>query len=152
MKSFKSSSPQSNRSTTSSAPSRLSWRASLFIISERAVDTLLAQKLIVALYRLHPCRGKRFGAQHAHLKPTRFLPKKNWSFFNWFRHAFTSLSVQGNNIPIEKATKWYHIPPPISSRRENIYPTVADPGVFPLGNWRWLGGLPPFHARLSVHK
>ena len=131
MKSFRSSSPQSNRSTTSSAPSRLSWIASLFIISERAVDTLFAQKLIVTLYRLHPCRGKRFGAQHAHLKPTRFLPKKDWSFFYWFRHFLPRFPFKGKTFPLKKLSNDI-----TSHRRFQVgiktysYPAVANSQAF----------------------
>ena len=87
MKSFRSSSPQSNRSTTSSAPRRRSCNAPMFTMSERAVDALLAQELIVALYSLDSRRRKRFGMHHTHLKLTCFLSKKNRCLFYWFRHS-----------------------------------------------------------------
>lgn len=87
MKSFRSSSPQSNRSTTSSAPRRRSCNAPMFTMSERAVDALLAQELIVALNSLDSRRRKRFGMHHTHLKLTCFLSKKNRCLFYWFRHS-----------------------------------------------------------------
>ena len=87
MKSLRSSSPQSNCVTTSSAPSRRSWVFSKSIGSEGAIDTFLAHEFIVTHDSCHALLRKRLGMQHTHLKLPCFLPKENGRFFYWFCHV-----------------------------------------------------------------
>ena len=121
MKSLRSSSPQSNCVTTSSAPSRRSWVFSKSIGSEGAIDAFLAHEFIVTHDSCHALLRKRLGMQHTHLKLPCFLPKENGRFFYWFCHVPPRFRSRVQH-PLQKTRVSYQKSAPKVKRSRELTP------------------------------
>ena len=149
MKSLRSSSPQSNCVTTSSAPSRRNWVFSKSIGSEGAIDAFLAHEFIVTHDSCHALLRKRLGMQHTHLKLPCFLPKENGRFFYWFCHVPPRFRSRVQR-PLQKTRVSYQkSAPKVKRTRELALPPRASPATPASGGTTRYGKAEP---RNSVQK